>query len=99
MRPARSGGWFRVNLYRLLSEDDIHTAEVLGKAMRFGAMFTAQKSHGMGTLRWDETRRQLILSIGPRAMALYGEVAQARFASLAKSLGAETDVVALSRAE
>lgn len=85
-------------LLTLISAEDIRQAEILGKAMRFGAMFTAQDGDQMGTLHWHSKQKKLVLSIGPKAMALYGEVAQARFASLAKALGAESDVVALSRA-
>lgn len=86
------------DLIGLLDDEQVAAAEILGKAMRFGAMFTAQKADQMGTLRWDAEARKLVLSIGPQAIALYGEVAQARFAALAKALGARTDVVALRRA-
>ncbi|OSP53842.1 Ppx/GppA family phosphatase [Pseudoruegeria sp. SK021] len=84
-------------LLSLIAPDDIVQAEILGKAMRFGAMFTAQNGDSLGGLRWHSQQKKLVLSIGPKAMALYGEVAQARFLSLAKALGAETDVVALRR--
>ncbi|MCA8882342.1 MAG: Ppx/GppA family phosphatase [Rhodobacteraceae bacterium] len=97
-KNSREGGRFD-ELVNLIPEDQVRSAEILGRAMRFGAMFTAQKAAQMGTLRWNPQKRKLVLSIGPRAMALYGEVAQARFASLAKSLGAESEVVALSRAQ
>lgn len=86
------------DLVALMEPEDVKAAEILGRAMRFGAMFTAQKADHMGTLRWHPNRKRLVLSIGPQAMALYGEVAQARFAALAKALGAETEVVALHRA-
>jgi len=86
------------NLVAMMDPDDVKAAEILGRAMRFGAMFTAQKADHMGTLRWHPNRKRLVLSIGPQAMALYGEVAQARFAALARALGAETEVVALRRA-
>jgi exopolyphosphatase/guanosine-5'-triphosphate,3'-diphosphate pyrophosphatase len=86
-------------LVDLMDPEDVKHAEILGRAMRFGAMFTAQKAEHMGTLRWHPNKKRLVLSIGPQAMALYGEVAQARFASLAKALGAETEVVALRRAQ
>ncbi|MFV0246117.1 MAG: Ppx/GppA family phosphatase [Qingshengfaniella sp.] len=76
----------------LLDEDSQKEAQMLGRAMRFGAMFTAQSSQQIGSLDWDAENRRLRLSIGPRGMALFGEVAQGRFAALAKSLGAETEV-------
>ena len=96
-KNSRSQARF-ADLLTLLSEEEIAAAELLGKAMRFGAMFTAQKADQMGTLRWDPEARKITLSIGPQAMALYGEVAEARFAALGKALGAQTDVVALRRA-
>jgi exopolyphosphatase/guanosine-5'-triphosphate,3'-diphosphate pyrophosphatase len=82
----------------LLDDESAQMAQILGKAMRFGAMFTAQAPDDMGVLRWNRETRQLTLSIGPRAMALFGEMAQARLSSLGKTLGAETEVVSLSRA-
>jgi len=97
-KSTRSKGRFD-ELVDLMDPEDVKHAEILGRAMRFGAMFTAQKAEHMGTLRWHPNKKRLVLSIGPQAMALYGEVAQARFASLAKALGAETEVVALRRAQ
>jgi exopolyphosphatase/guanosine-5'-triphosphate,3'-diphosphate pyrophosphatase len=97
-RNTRSGEGRFEDLVALMDPEDVKQAEILGRAMRFGAMFTAQKADHMGTLRWHPNRKRLVLSIGPQAMALYGEVAQARFAALAKALGAETEVVALHRA-
>lgn len=96
-KSNRSRGRFDA-LIDLMDPEDVQQAQILGRALRFGAMFTAQKADHMGTLRWHPNKKRLVLSIGPQAMALYGEVAQSRFASLAKALGAETEVVALRRA-
>ncbi len=96
-KNSRANGRFDA-LVDLIDPADVTRAEVLGRAMRFGAMFTAQRAEQMGTLRWQPKERKLGLTIGPQAMTLYGEVAQARFASLARALDAETEVVALSRA-
>ncbi|QIE41906.1 Ppx/GppA family phosphatase [Meridianimarinicoccus aquatilis] len=96
-KSNRSRGRFDA-LIDLMDPEDVQQAQILGRALRFGAMFTAQKADNMGTLRWHPNKKRLVLSIGPQAMALYGEVAQSRFASLAKALGAETEVVALRRA-
>lgn len=82
-------------LIGLIDAEDVLQAEILGKAMRFGAMFSAQSTEQMGSLRWHPQKRKLVLAIGPRAQMLFGEVAQARFGSLARALGAETEVVAL----
>lgn len=96
-KNSRASGRFD-SMVDLIDPEDVARAGVLGRALRFGAMFTAQRADQMGTLRWDPRERKLGLSIGPQAMALYGEVAQSRFASLARALNAETEVVALSRA-
>lgn len=90
-KNSRSGNRFET-LLSLLTEKQILDAEILGKAMRFGAMFTAQTQDQMGQLRWHPSMKKLVLTIGPTASDLFGEVAQARFESLAKSLGSETEV-------
>ncbi len=82
-------------LYNLLSEDDILQAEVLGKAMRFAAMLAADDAKSMGRLKWYPKKKQLELRLPKRAMGLFGEVAEARFNSLAASLEAEPIVAAM----
>jgi exopolyphosphatase/guanosine-5'-triphosphate,3'-diphosphate pyrophosphatase len=77
---------------RLLDAKDIHEAEVLGKAMRFGAMLWLQKEQPPGELHWYPKKRVLELTLAKEAEALFGEVAQARFQSLASTLNAETVV-------
>lgn len=79
-------------VFSILSEKELTKAEVLGKAMRFGAMFAVDKPHEKATLRWRPKKRELHLTIQPDAADLFGEVAEARFASLAQALGAETVV-------
>ncbi|PVA11900.1 exopolyphosphatase [Pelagivirga sediminicola] len=64
-------------------------AEILGKAMRFGAMLWLQKDAEPGKLHFYPKKRVLEFALAPAAAALFGEVAQARFASLAASLEAE----------
>ncbi len=73
-------------------------AEVVGKAMRFGAMFSAEALDEMGSLKWQPRKKVLELQLHPHADPLFGEVAQARFQSLAKSLGAETVKVTTKKA-
>ena len=77
----------------LLSEADVREAEIVGKAMRLGAMFAAQDPGLMGQMRLYPKKRLLELTL-PRGdgEALFGEVAEARFRSLAASLDAETKV-------
>ncbi|UWQ20650.1 Ppx/GppA family phosphatase [Jannaschia sp. W003] len=74
----------------LLDVEDTAQAEVVGKAMRFGAMFSAQDPALMGTFRLYPKKQVLELTL-PKGdgEALFGEVAEARLRSLASSLGAE----------
>ena len=90
-RNKREGTRFE-NLYDLLDEKEQQRAEVLGKAMRFGAMFWMQPDVPMGQFRWFPQKRILELRIPKEASALYGEVAEARLMSLAGSLNAEMNV-------
>jgi exopolyphosphatase / guanosine-5'-triphosphate,3'-diphosphate pyrophosphatase len=75
-------------LFRLLSEDEMQEAEVLGKAMRFGAMFSIADPAKAGTLHWNARRRVLELALTPHGRDLFGEVAQARFTALAQAMKA-----------
>ncbi|MDJ0626862.1 MAG: Ppx/GppA family phosphatase [Rhodobacter sp.] len=96
-KNRREGTRFE-ELYALLPEKDIRQAEVLGKAMRLGSMLAADKPGLTGALKWFPVKRRLELHLPEPAMGLFGEVAQARFASLAASLEAES-VVRQMRAE
>ena len=77
-------------LFRLLTEDEMQEAEVLGKAMRFGAMFSIADPSEAGTLHWHAKKRVLELALTGRGRDLFGEVAQARFTALALSMKAVT---------
>jgi exopolyphosphatase/guanosine-5'-triphosphate,3'-diphosphate pyrophosphatase len=79
-------------LFDILGERELAEAEVLGKAMRFGAMLAVRDPANMSALRWYPKKKVLELRLAPRAMGLFGEVAEARFNSLAGSLGATTAV-------
>ncbi len=76
----------------LIHEKDQHQAEVLGKAMRFGAMLWLDKNAAPGELRWYPKKQILELRLTKDAAPLYGEVAAARFLSLATTLEAEAVV-------
>ena len=76
-------------LFELLSEDALNQAEILGKAMRFGAMFSASDDDNLGTLKLFPKKGRLELRLPPGTQGLYGEVAEARFKSLASALGVE----------
>ena len=79
-------------MFRLLTEDEVQEAEVLGKAMRFGAMFSVGNPAKAGALDWNAQKRLLTLTLTPDGEGLFGEVAQARFASLAQAMKAQTAV-------
>ena len=79
-------------LFRLLTDDQMAEAEILGKAMRFGAMFAAGDPSKAGTLRWSPRKRLLELTLTVDGRDLFGEVARARFASLAIAMRAETRI-------
>ena len=94
-RNARPGDRF-APLMALLDDRLIHEAELLGKAMRFGAMFSFASPERMGTLNYRPKKKILELQLPPEAEPLYGEVAEARLAALATVLGAETIVTVTS---
>jgi exopolyphosphatase/guanosine-5'-triphosphate,3'-diphosphate pyrophosphatase len=88
---SRQGTRFE-DLYALLDERQQQEAEVLGKAMRFGAMLWMTQGAERGSLRWFPQKRRLELLLTRDMVPLYGEVAEARFLSLAASLQAEAVV-------
>lgn len=75
----------------LLDTDEIRDAEILGKAMRFGAMFAVRDPNSAGTLEPDDG--VLRLRMTTKGRALMGEVATARFESLCAALGVTAEVV------
>jgi exopolyphosphatase/guanosine-5'-triphosphate,3'-diphosphate pyrophosphatase len=90
-KNSRSGSRLEP-MFRLLDEDQIQAAEVLGKAMRFGAMFSVGDPAKAGQLLWQPKKRLLELQLTPAGEGLFGEVAQARFTALALAMKAETRV-------
>ncbi|NHF73829.1 Ppx/GppA family phosphatase [Paracoccus xiamenensis] len=76
-------------LFKMLSDDEIQAAEVLGKAMRFAAMFSIKDPAEAGELKLSKKKDKLELSLTKTGRALFGEVAEARFQSLCKSMGVE----------
>lgn len=80
------------DLYELVDDKTKLDAEILGKAMRFGAMLWMEKDAERGAFRWYPKKKLLELRLTPEAMPLYGEVAEARLQSLASSLDAELKV-------
>ena len=74
--------------FSLISGDEQTAAEVIGKAMRFGAMLWLKKDAELGRLRYFPKKKLLELSLSEQAAPLDGEGADARFQSLADALGA-----------
>lgn len=90
-KNSREGTRFQA-LFDLLSEREIQEAEVVGKAMRFGAMFSVETPEKLANLKWQPKKKVLTLALSPGAVDLFGEVAEARLTSLAAALGAETQI-------
>ena len=90
-KNSREGTRFEP-MVELLAQKDAVDAEVLGKAMRFGAMLTVDDLDKMANLRYFPKKKQLELRLNETARALFGEVAEARFMSLATALGAEVEI-------
>jgi exopolyphosphatase/guanosine-5'-triphosphate,3'-diphosphate pyrophosphatase len=79
-------------LFALLDDHQLREAEVLGKAMRFGAMFAVRSPEDAGEIVWRQKKKSLELRLNAVTQALFGEVAEARFNSLAEALAAEAKV-------
>lgn len=79
-------------LFGLLSAPELRDAEVLGRAMRFGAMFSIRDPNDAGRLTYDRARQRLRLDLEEVGRDLFGEVAEARFRALAEALGAKAEV-------
>lgn len=76
-------------LFDLLNKDEIRDAEILGKAMRFGAMFSTDDPSDAGKLIFKPKDSQLILELTSMGRKLAGEVVESRFNSLCKSMGVD----------
>ncbi|MGC9418703.1 MAG: Ppx/GppA family phosphatase [Rhodovulum sp.] len=90
-KNSRAGSRFEP-LFDLLEPAQLREAEMLGKAMRFGAMFSSEAPDTLAELRHFPKKKRLELILAASAEPLFGEVAEARFSSLAKAMGVETAV-------
>ncbi len=91
-RNKREGNRFS-RLYELLDEKSQKQAEILGKAMRFGAMLWMHNDANMGQLKFFPKKRELELYLPESAAPLFSEVAEARFSALAAALKSQTRVI------
>ncbi|PXW81936.1 Ppx/GppA phosphatase [Ruegeria sp. P4] len=90
-RNKRQGTHFE-HLYDLLPPEKQKEAEILGKAMRFGAMLMVGEDQDIGSLRWQPRKRLLHVELPAASTALFGEVAESRLMSLVNTLKAEVRV-------
>ncbi len=79
-------------LFDLLDEKLLRQAETVGKAMRFGSMFSVENPQDLARLNWQPKKKILTLTLTGQGKILFGEVAQARFNSLASSLDAQAEI-------
>jgi len=77
-------------LLKLLDDEEILHAIMIGRAMRFGAMFSLAGPDSAGELRFFPKKKVLEMILQPDRKDLFGEVAAQRFAALAKTLGVTT---------
>jgi exopolyphosphatase/guanosine-5'-triphosphate,3'-diphosphate pyrophosphatase len=75
-------------LFAMLDETQIKEAEILGRAMRLGAMLWLTADEEPGALKWKPKSGELTLKLTEHARPLFGEVAEVRFAALANAMGA-----------
>jgi exopolyphosphatase/guanosine-5'-triphosphate,3'-diphosphate pyrophosphatase len=94
-KNSRTGTRFEP-LFDLLPTEQQKLAEVLGKAMRFAAMFEPLDPDRLGSFRFFPKKKRLEFRLTKWTQDLFGEVAEARLASLAKALEAELVVRAPS---
>jgi exopolyphosphatase / guanosine-5'-triphosphate,3'-diphosphate pyrophosphatase len=89
---SRSEGSSYQRLFGFLTDTEMREAEVLGRAMRLGAMLWLGAHDAPGSFRWKPMKKQLQLVLESRARPLFGEVAQSRLNGLANAMGAEVSV-------
>ena len=79
-------------LFAMLDEAQIKEAQILGKAMRLGAMLWLSADEPPGTLKWNSRKRELKLVLTEHARPLFGEVAENRLNGLASALDATVTI-------
>ena len=79
-------------LIAMLTPTQVKEAEILGKAMRLGAMLWLSADEPPGVLKWKANTRVLTLVLTEHARPLFGEVAENRLSALASALEASVTV-------
>jgi exopolyphosphatase/guanosine-5'-triphosphate,3'-diphosphate pyrophosphatase len=89
-KSSRADTLFDDRLLSLLPDRDVAQAEILGRAMRFGAMFEGAAPNDHGKLSYKPKRKELILKLlSQQGRDLMGETAQVRFEALASAIDAQ----------
>lgn len=81
-------------LFKLLDDAQLRDAEILGKAMRFGAMFAIDDPSDAGRLTVRSKSGALELKLTATGQKLFGEVVEARFKALCSAMELEAVVKA-----
>jgi exopolyphosphatase / guanosine-5'-triphosphate,3'-diphosphate pyrophosphatase len=76
----------------MLPEPDLAEAKMLGRALRFGSMFSMEGPEKAGELRFYPKKAILELVLDRDAKMLYSEVTEQRFLTLAQEIKAEPKV-------
>ena len=92
-RYRNSGGQASIAKFlKLLPKADARQAEILGRAMRFGAMFAVVSPEKIARLKFKSRRHSLILILPESFSDIYGAAAEARFKSLARAMDCAPEV-------
>ncbi|MEM9013442.1 MAG: Ppx/GppA family phosphatase [Pseudomonadota bacterium] len=75
------------DIVALLPEEEVATAEALGRALRLGAMLAGARIEGLEETRLERTDDALVLTLMGEARDLAGEVVEKRLAALARVHG------------
>ncbi len=89
----RRSGTKLEDLAELIDSKAEREAEILGKAMRFGAMMWMRPEDEIGQFSLQTRPRKLTLTLSRIGAPLYGEVAEARLKSLASTMEAKLEVI------
>ena len=79
------------NLLSLLEPEEIRLAEIVGKAMRLGAMLLVVSPEGLTKLKFKPKKNFLVLNLPERLRSITGEVVNTRFKALANAMDCEAE--------
>lgn len=88
-RYRNSGSELNNNYTSLLRPKIAKQAHILGKAMRFGSMFSATSLDKIGKMKFRAKKHVLILILPNAFQDIFGETVETRFNSLARAMDCE----------